>query len=193
MNKFTARTTNRELTKRDVTLIDNSNAAVTLTLWGQEAEDFNHSNHPIVLVKGARINEFNGGKTISVASSSGVLKINPACDEGHILRGWFDNGGGENIAANVSGRTGGGNFATEWMTFQDVKLKNLGNGDKPDYFQLRGTVHLIKTNNATYKACPQPECNKKVVDHGNGQYRCEKCNRDYHNFKHRLMINVSAY
>lgn len=191
VNKFTARASGRELIKRDIVLVDNSNAAVTLTLWGKEAEDFNHYNQPVLLVKDARINEFNGGKTLSVGGSS-VVKINPDLVEGHRLRGWFDNGGGENISASVSARTGGGNFASEWMTFLDAKHKNLGNGDKPDYFQLRGTIHLVKANNATYKACPQPECNKKVVDNDNGQYRCEKCNSEFPTFKYRMMVNVSA-
>lgn len=189
--KFKARSSGRDLVKRDVVLVDSSEASVTLTLWGKEAEDFNHHTQPVVLVKDARINEFGGGKTLSVGNGS-VLKINPDCVDGHRLRGWFDNGGAANISSSVSARTGGGSFATEWMTFHETKLKNLGNGDKPDYFQVCGTIHLIKTNNAVYKACPQPDCNKKVVDNENGRYRCEKCNSEFDNFKYRLMVNVST-
>lgn len=122
----------------------------------------------------------------------GVLKINPDCVEGHRLRGWFDNGGGEGIATSVSARTGAGaGFTTEWLTFHDAKLKNLGNGDKPDYYQVKAVIHMVKTNNAAYKACPQADCNKKVIDMENGQFRCEKCNNVYPKFKYRLMVNVS--
>lgn len=189
---FTARATGRELKKRELTLVDKSDASVTLTLWGLDAENFNAAyQQPVVLIKSARVSEFNGGKTITVGNGS-TFKINPDIVEGHKLRGWFDNGGGENITTSVSARTGAGsNFSTEWLTFQEAKAKGLGEGDRPDYFQLRGLIHLIRGNNAIYKACPQPECSKKVLEQDNGQYRCEKCNAEFPNFKYRLMLSVS--
>lgn len=160
-------------------------------MWGADAENFNDYGQPVLLVKNARVTEFNGGKSISLGNGS-VMKSNPDCVEGHRLRGWFDNGGGESIQTNVSGRTGAGSsFTTEWLTFHDAKVRNLGNGDKPDYFQVKSVVHIVRSNNAIYKACPQAECNKKVIDMENGQYRCEKCCNEYPNFKYRLMVNVS--
>lgn len=56
-----------------------------------------------MLIKGARVTEFGGGKSISV-SSFGSCKINPDMPEGHKLRGWFDNGGGENTITSLSAR-----------------------------------------------------------------------------------------
>ncbi|XP_030369823.1 replication protein A 70 kDa DNA-binding subunit [Scaptodrosophila lebanonensis] len=190
LQTFTSRTTNKEFRKRELTLVDMSNSAVTLTLWGDDAVNFDGHVQPVILVKGARINVFNGGKTLSMGGGS-TIKINPDIPEGHKLRGWFDNGGGDNITNMVSARTGGGNFNTEWMTLQEVRLRNLGAGDKPDYFQCKAVIHMVKQENAFYKACPQSECNKKVVDEGNGQYRCERCNSLYPNFKYRLLINMS--
>lgn len=190
LNQFTAKSSGRELKKRDITLVDNSNAAVNVTLWGKDAEDFNDYGQPVLLIKGGKINEFNGGKSISLLGNS-VLKRNPDMPDGHRLRGWFDNGGASGIQLSVSARVGGGNMATEWVTFLEAKEKNLGNGDKPDYFQTKATVHLIRDSNAYYKACPQPECNKKIVDLENGLYSCEKCNQQFPNFKYRLMVNVS--
>jgi hypothetical protein len=86
---------------------------------------------------------------------------------------------------------GGGGYTTDWMTMHEAQEANLGNGDKPDYFQCKALVHSVKSANAIYKACPQPECNKKLIDQDNGQFRCEKCNADYPNFKYRLLVNVS--
>lgn len=57
----------------------------------------------MILLKNARINEFGGGKTLSMSSGS-TLKTNPDMSEGHKLRGWFDNGGGDNISASISAR-----------------------------------------------------------------------------------------
>ncbi|XP_058976432.1 replication protein A 70 kDa DNA-binding subunit-like [Musca domestica] len=189
LQAFTSRTTNKEFKKRDLTLVDTSEAAVTVTIWGDEAVNFDGHVQPVVLVKGGRINEFNGGKSVSVGNGS-VLKINPDIPEGHKLRGWFDNGGGANITNSVSARTGaGGGYSTEWRTFYEAR--NLGTGDKADYFQTKAVVHLIKSNNAYYKACPQPDCNKKVIDEQNGHYRCERCNADFTNFKYRLLVNMS--
>ncbi|EDW96487.1 replication protein A 70 kDa DNA-binding subunit [Drosophila yakuba] len=190
LQSFVARTTNKEFKKREITLVDMSNSAISLTLWGDEAVNFDGHVQPVILVKGSRINEFNGGKSLSLGGGS-IMKINPDIPEAHKLRGWFDNGGGDNVANMVSARTGGGNFSTEWMTLKDARTRNLGSGDKPDYFQCKAVVHIVKQENAFYRACPQSDCNKKVVDEGNDQFRCEKCNALFPNFKYRLLINMS--
>lgn len=191
LQTFTARSSNRELKKREIAMVDNSNASITVVLWGQDAETFQDHGQPVLLVKGGRINEFNGSKTVSMVASS-VLKRNPDVVEGHRLRGWFDNGGATGIQKNLSARSqAGGNFATEWLTFHETKAKNLGHGDKPDYYQMKATITVLKSTNAVYKACPQPECNKKVIELDSGQYRCEKCSTSFPNFKYRLMISVS--
>lgn len=171
-----------------------SDASINLTLWNTDAETFNDFGQPVILIKGARIAEFGGGKSLSMASST-VLKKNPDLSEGHFLRGWFDNGGGRDIRTVVSAQSGGGGggaYSTEWLTFHEAKLKNLGNGDKADYFQVKGTISLIRNNNIVYKACPQDQCKKKVVDMQNGNYRCENCNIESPNFKYRMIVNVSA-
>lgn len=182
----------RELKKRDITLVDKSESSVCLTLWGDEAEKFDGVSQPVIMLKNARVNEFSGGKTLATNAST-VMKINPDMNEGHNLRGWFDNGGGESITASISAKTGGSgsNMVTDWMTFLETKEKNLGNGDKPDYFQTKATTLIVKSNNSVYKACPQPDCNKKAIDQENGQYRCEKCNADFPSFKYRLMLQVT--
>lgn len=93
--------------------------------------------------------------------------------------------------ASVSARTGGGNFSAEWLSFYEANQKNLGHGDKADFFQLKGTIHIVKSTNAVYKACASADCNKKVIDLDNGMYQCEKCNISSSSFKYRMMLNVS--
>ena len=41
-----------------------------------------------------------------------------------------------------------------------------------------------------FQACPTEACNKKVVDQGNGMYRCEKCAREFPNYKWRMILSV---
>lgn len=188
--QFTARSSGRELKKREITIVDSSNAAVQLTLWGDDAQNFPAATNPVIAIKGARVNEFGGGKSLGLIAGS-VMKMNPDIEAAHKVRGWYDNGGSDNVVSSVSTRTGtGGTYTTEWITFHEAKEKNLGNGDKPDYFQVKALIHNVKSGNAVYKACPQPDCNKKVVDQENGQYRCEKCNADFPNFKYRLLVNM---
>lgn len=79
----------------------------------------------------------------------------------------------------------------QWLTFKEVKDMKLGNGEKGDYYQCKATILLVNSTNCFYKACPTAECNKKAVDMKNGMYRCEKCNREYPDFKYRLIMSVS--
>lgn len=61
-----------------------------------------------------------------------------------------------------------------------------------DYFSCVATVLYTRKENCLYQACPSADCNKKVIDQQNGLYRCEKCNREFPNFKYRLLLSVSA-
>lgn len=76
---------------------------VTLTLWGQDAENFDAVSQPVIFIKGGKINEFGGGKSVSLANSS-AMKINPDISEAHRLRGWYDNEGLNKDYSNVSTR-----------------------------------------------------------------------------------------
>jgi replication factor A1 len=188
VTKFTSKN-GKDLIKREITLIDPTNASIVLTLWGNDAETFNDYDNPVVLMKNAKIGEFNGGKTLSALSST-VMKTNPDMPEGHQLRGWFENGGAEGQFDQLSLRTGGsGGLSTEWITFHETKVRNLGQ-DKPAYFQTMAMVHTVRSETMMYKACSNNDCNKKVVDQNDGTYRCEKCNVNSTEFKWRLLANV---
>ncbi|CAG9818455.1 unnamed protein product [Phaedon cochleariae] len=191
LQTFQAKSTGRELKKKDVTLVDQSKTAVALTLWGSEAESFDGTNNPVLVIKGARVTEFGGGKSLSTVSSSNI-KVNPEMKECYRIRGWYDGEGANMDATNISARSGAGGFNTPWMSFKEVQDQNLGNADKGDYYQVMGTILLIRSENAMYKACPTPECNKKVIDLENGMYRCEKCNREFPNFKYRLLASMNV-
>lgn len=80
---------------------------VALTLWGQQAEDFLIGDCPIIAVKGARMNEFGGGRSVSVLNSS-TMQINPDIPEAHRLRGWFDSVGHKEEVMSISARQPGG-------------------------------------------------------------------------------------
>lgn len=193
LQELTAKSSGKLLKKREVTLVDNSGGAVGLTLWGKEAENFDGSTNPILAIKGARLTEFNGSKSLSCLAST-MIRQNPDLPEAHKLRGWYDNGGADMEIVNISARAGGySGGSSEWISFADAEARQLGAGEKGDYYSLLGVLTFTFADNAVYKACPQEQCNKKLVDQENGLYRCEKCNREYPNYKYRLLLaaNVS--
>ncbi|XP_036939586.1 replication protein A 70 kDa DNA-binding subunit isoform X1 [Acanthopagrus latus] len=186
--------TNKEVSKRTLSLMDMSGKVVTVTLWGEEAEKFDGSGQPIVAVKGAKLSDF-GGRSLSASFSSTVM-INPDIPEAYKLRGWYDKEGhtmeGESLT-EMKGGSGGGN--TNWKTLSDVKTEHLGHGDKADYYTCIATIVYLRKENCLYQACPSQDCNKKVVDQQNGMFRCEKCDKEFPNFKYRLILsaNIADY
>ncbi|KAL5017372.1 hypothetical protein ScPMuIL_006961 [Solemya velum] len=195
ISTVTGRQSQKEIKKRDLQLVDQSGMVVNLTLWGNEAEAFDGSGAPVIACKGARLSDY-GGRSLSVLASS-QLMINPDIREAHILRGWFDREGQNmdfSAYRNEGGSAGAGSSAN-YKNFSSVKTENLGHGEKPDYFSNKATVIFMKKENCMYKACPTDSCNKKLVDQGNGLYRCEKCAQEFPSFKWRMILqtNVADY
>ena len=69
VQNITVRSTNRETSKRDLTLVDKSGHEVIVTLWGEEALKFDPTAQPIVACKGLRLSTFNGCSASSVSST----------------------------------------------------------------------------------------------------------------------------
>ncbi|ERE67969.1 replication protein A DNA-binding subunit [Cricetulus griseus] len=128
--KITVKSSNREVAKRNIYLMDMSGKVVTATLWGEDADKFDGSRQPVMAIKGARVSDF-GGRSLSVLSSSTII-VNPDIPEAYKLRGWFDSEGqaldGVSISDLRSGGAGGNN--TNWKTLYEAKSENLGQGDK---------------------------------------------------------------
>ena len=131
------------------------------------------------------------------------MQINPDIPEAHAIRGWFDQGGNEAQTNNLSnqGMQGGGGAAgisgaglpQTWKTLDSIRDDQVGLNEKGDYFSVKGIVLYAKKDNSMYMACPGENCNKKVVDQNDGTYRCEKCQKNYPEFKWRMILNVKFF
>uniref|UniRef100_A0A8C4IHW7 Replication protein A subunit n=1 Tax=Dicentrarchus labrax TaxID=13489 RepID=A0A8C4IHW7_DICLA len=182
--------TSREVSKRALNLIDNSGKVVAVTLWGEEAEKFDGSGQPVVAVKGARLSDF-GGRSLSALFSSTVM-VNPDIPEAFRLRAWYDREGYALDSQSLTEtRSAGSGANMNWKTLSDIKSEQMGHGEKAEYFTCLATVVYFRKDNCLYQACPSADCNKKVTDQQNGLYRCEKCNREFPNFKYRLILNAN--
>lgn len=186
--------TGREVSKRALGLLDTSGKLVTVTLWGDEAESFDGSRQPVLLIRGARLSDF-GGRSLSTVFSSTLL-VNPEIPEAYRLRAWYEREGylldGQSLT--TVGSAGGGATVC-WKTLSDAKNEHLGHGEKADYFSCVATVLYIRKENCLYQACPAPDCSKKVVQLPSGLYRCDKCSREFPDFKPRLLLsaNIADY
>lgn len=186
VTEITTKNTNKQVSKRDITIVDQSQAAIRATLWGDQAIGFQEyaDKAPVVAIKGARVSDY-GGRTLSILSSSN-FQINPDIPEAHQLRGWYDNGGENQQMETLSGQSQGA--GGPYKTIGQIKEENLGMGDKADYFNVRAWIVFLKKENCMYMACPGADCMKKVTEE-NGQYRCEKCDRTYPDFSYRLILS----
>jgi replication factor A1 len=108
-----------------------------------------------------------------------------------MLRGWYDNEG-VNLEMQSLSMAKSGQGGAPWKILGEAnQIDNVASHDKGDYYMCKVVVGSIKKDNAMYKACPEANCNKKVIDNNNGYYRCEKCGKEYQDFKWRAMVSVN--
>lgn len=199
ITQVTSRTTQKQIPKRDITLIDMSGRTIRLTLWSQQAENFNNNQHPVLAIKGAKTSDYNG---ISLSTTqSTLINLNPDIQEAHQLRGWYDSvglnvigipAGGSTLNIGSAGLIGSSHsIDEEYKTLIQIKDENLGHGEKPSYFSTKATITAVKHDASfSYPACPTPNCNKKVNELGVGRFYCEKCQREYPKCEHRYVISM---
>ncbi|ORY31367.1 hypothetical protein BCR39DRAFT_90121 [Naematelia encephala] len=198
LGSVTSKATQKPFAKRDIQLVDQSGQAVRLTLWGKQAENFEHNDEPVIAFKGVKVGDF-GGRSLSMFSSA-TMMVEPQIGEAYALRGWYDaNGRSTNFQSytNSSATKGDSSVAkpSELKTIGQAKDEQLGMGDKADYFSTEATIAFIKQESFSYPACANPDgCNKKVLDNGDG-WLCEKCQKSWPNPIHRyiLSLNVMDY
>ncbi|RDX56449.1 replication factor-a protein [Lentinus brumalis] len=193
LSTITSKATSKVIPKRELTVVDRSNYAVRVTLWGKQAEQFEATDQPVIAFKGVKVGDFQG-RSLSMMSSSS-MHMNPDIPEAHALRGWFDAAGSDQtFQAHTSTFTGGGGITfdrAEVRNLNEVKTAEFGMSDKPEYFCAQATIMHIKNDTISYPACPSQGCNKKVVELGDS-WRCEKCDKSYPKPQHRYMVSMAV-
>lgn len=191
---FNSAKTQKDYSKRELTMVDDSGFSVRVTLWGQTATGFDPIPESVIAFKGVRVSDF-GGKSLSLLSS-GTMAVDPDIPEAHRLKGWFDaSGRTDNFMTHNSGTMGAatGRKADDKNIFQ-VKESGLGMGEEADYFTLKATIVYIKQDTFCYPACRSEGCNKKVMQVDNG-WRCEKCDlvHDKPEYRYIMSVNVNDH
>ncbi|GAA6061586.1 hypothetical protein JCM10212_004336 [Sporobolomyces blumeae] len=194
LSEITAKATQKQIKKRELTIVDRSSYQCRVTLWGKQAESWNEDGASVVAFKGVKVGDF-GGRTLSVGGSATVA-VDPDIDEAHTLRGWYDTQGVTQTFqtfSNGGGPVGGTSFRPDqFKTLKDVVDENLGMSDKPDFFSSRATITYVKSDNMSYPACPADRCNKKVSMEAENSWRCEKCEQSYEAPQYRYILSLAV-
>lgn len=177
----------KQLQKRDLTLIDETGCEIKLTLWGDRATaHYDWASKPIAAFKGVKVGDY-GGRSLSSSSSTGIT-LNPMIDEAfalHQFRAACPDGEipvGASLSSNPGSSLSGGELMERRKTTSSIKDEGLGmqEGNKADYITVKATTTYIKHDNECwYTACTGENCSKKVTQLTDGQWRCEKCNKEY--------------
>lgn len=149
LTTITIKSSNREVQKRDLGIVDDSECLVRLTIWGQEAVSFDGSNHPAIVVRSARVSDFNG-RSLSATGQSCVMIAPSTVPEANKLKGWYDNNGGnalnfetyrsEGISRDGEGYTG----SHDWNLVSDLEFPGVGGQAKADFFTIKVSSYFSK-------------------------------------------------
>ncbi|KAI4367960.1 hypothetical protein MLD38_016581 [Melastoma candidum] len=189
-----------ETQKRSLHLKDDSGRGVELAIWGnfcnvegQRLQNLCESGKfPVVAVKSARVNDFNG-KLVSTISSSRFF-VEPDILEARELRDWFLREGKDTPTISISREVTTGWKGDARKMISQIKYEKLGTSQKPDWIAVCATISYIKVDNFCYAACPllidDRKCNKKVTNNGDGKWRCDRCDRSVDECEYRYILQL---
>ncbi|KAF2661656.1 replication protein-like protein A 70 kDa DNA-binding subunit [Lophiostoma macrostomum CBS 122681] len=194
---ITSKNTNKDFSKRELTIADDTQTSVRLTIWGKSAESFEAPLESIIAFKGAKVSDF-GGRSLSLLSS-GSMTVEPDISEAHTLRGWYD-GIGDNVQfsthQNMAGNTGNSARQDSKTISQVNEEESYLQQDTPTYFSLKASVVFVKHNSTiAYPACrttTPTACNKKIVEENPDEWWCENCSKRWDKPEWRYILSISV-
>uniref|UniRef100_A0A7E4VTH9 Replication protein A subunit n=1 Tax=Panagrellus redivivus TaxID=6233 RepID=A0A7E4VTH9_PANRE len=180
--------TKGELKKREIELIDDSNAKINLTLWAEKAEEWHVGEGEVISIKSALIREFMGGLSLSLSSQSRP-EVMPNTEEAVRLHAWYrDNKPSGMHIASMSIQNSGSNSVEEIRTLEWAEthtcIDDYPNGVS---FTARVVIEEVRRENLFYQACIT--CNKKVTQVDLG-WHCDKCSTTMTDCETRYMMNM---
>lgn len=177
--------------RRDVLIVDDSQFAVSVGLWNRTALNFDIPEGSVVAIKGCKVSDF-GGKTLSLTPSS-VITQNPEVNEAYTIKGWYDAQGRREQFQTMNAEPGAARKTSpaDRKNIEEVIALETEITDAPVYHNVKATVGFIRSENFAYPACSSEKCAKKVVEQGDGTWRCEKCDINHAQPRYRYMLTMS--
>ncbi|OII75023.1 uncharacterized protein cubi_03133 [Cryptosporidium ubiquitum] len=172
---ITVKSTGADTQKRELTIIDKSGHSIDLTLWSERTQlDENLiSQNPVIAVKNAIVEEFNGFRLKLGSSSS--LEWNPSgVEQSQELRNWFYSQPNvqESLVSLSSsspspGNTGS-NSSTQRLFIDEIVASATSGSNSSDmldggiWVHTYGTIRSIRDNKYYWSSCPK--CKRKVTE-----------------------------
>ncbi|XP_074596897.1 replication protein A 70 kDa DNA-binding subunit-like [Brevipalpus obovatus] len=177
--------TNKEYKKRDISLVDSSNAEIKLTLWHSEAENFSGEVGSVLICKKVKVSDYSG-RTLSTVNSS-LLMLDPDVAEAQRLKGWWIKNGGVVNPTQLSARPGeGGDAPCDYLNSISKEAVSMAPNQTKS---ITAKATIIQAGRfIIYQACPT--CNKKLTDLQNGFLKCDKCRDEQATGNPRMIYNV---
>lgn len=117
LEEFVSKKNGKCLKKREIILIDSSNEIILITLWNNEAENFDMNNiRAVISLYNVRISEYNGKKHLSLNRESDV-KYNENISEAKFLSSWYENQNNDLIKDILT--------SSELNEVKNIPIKNL--------------------------------------------------------------------
>jgi replication factor A1 len=203
LTEITIRSTGDNVTKRSLTLVDDSGATVEMTLWRTAAEtlvtEADIDRHPVIILRGALRGDF-GGVCLNVSRSTTVELDPTTIPEANALRGWYDAGGVQaasiqslsESSGSKSNKVLGDRKSLAEADAEDVQPA-LQSG-APATFAMRGYVSFMKKDRElSYPS--DPETKKKLTEAGvPGMWHSESTGREYtdEQIQHRYICSMKV-
>ncbi|XP_074305633.1 replication protein A 70 kDa DNA-binding subunit C-like, partial [Silene latifolia] len=187
-----------ETQKRSLQLRDMSGRSVEFTMWGNFCNSegqmlqnlYDSGNFPVLALKAVKVVEFNGKLLGSTSSSQ--LFIEPDIPEAREIKLWFDREGRNMPYVSISRETTSFGKTDVRKIISQIKDEKLGTSEKPDWITVCATLSSMKMDNFCYTACPlqtgDRQCNKKVVNNGDGKWRCDRCDQSVDECDYRYIL-----
>jgi replication factor A1 len=192
VSTITSKNTQKDFKKRELTLADDTQTSVRLTIWGNSADSFDVPLESILAFKGVKVSDF-GGRSLSLLSS-GSMTVEPDIDEAHKLRGWY-HAAGQNatFSTHQNMATNSGGKRQDSKLISTIKEEESYLQDTPAYYSLKASViYVSQKSTPAYPACQTPNCNKKVIEENPGEWWCEKCQAKWDKPLYRYVLNVNV-
>jgi len=186
----------KEIVKRSVRIADQSNRNIDITFWGDQAHNFQGGVGSTLALKAAKVGEYKGEKTLTVANST-LLELDPDIPEAQNLSHWYSQNS-DSIASSSIGLSGqGGNNSSRNNKIETLASiqEQISSGEKKTvYGKIKGTLIWINHEDRAplfYKACLDSQ--KKVIENpnpGNGKrWLCESTGQYYDNYDLRYILS----
>lgn len=132
-----SRNTQQPLVKRSLTVLDDSEKEVTLTLWDQTATDFAGKEGDVITGRNLKVSEFDG-LCLSTTSNSRI-KLNQDSNRAHQLRAWYASVK-NTLQTTALTKKEVNSFPVAWYNLDKISLKNVEN--RPFTFQTKAVISM---------------------------------------------------